>query len=270
MIGELTFTVANRTGKSFLGQAYCTHPFKIAPVGEHPENPTLYLMIRSSSPGVLDNDHYKINIHLNSGSRLHLQTQSYQRIFKMDNGARQEMVVNLAAKSYFCFIPHPVVPHENSRFYSHTVINMAEESRLVWGEIITCGRKLSGEAFKFTSLHTILKIYNGDRLIFKDQLLLCPGTTRLQNLGLYEDYSHQANLVLLPAGPDAATLLELVQEYFLKINNVAVGLTEIASNGILIRILGTSGEQLFSCLQEISALLLENIAGSEILLSPEK
>ncbi len=156
MISELNFTVATRSGKSFLKQAYCTHPFKLTPVGEHQEDPALYLMIRSSSPGILDNDHYKININVNPASRLYLQTQSYQRIFKMENGASQEMVINLAAKSFLCFIPHPLVPHENSKFYSRTIINMADESQLIWGEIITCGRKLSGEKFKFNLLHNVL------------------------------------------------------------------------------------------------------------------
>ncbi len=266
MISELTFTVANRSGKSFLDQAYCTHPFKLAPVNENPEDPTLYLMIRSSSPGILDNDHYKITINVTPASRLHLQTQSYQRIFKMENGARQEMVINLAAKSYFCFIPHPVVPHENSRFNSRTIINMAEGSQLIWGEIITCGRKLSGERFKFTCLHSILEVFIGECLIFKDQLLLYPSTTRLQNIGLFENFTHQANLLIMPAGPDLAMLLEKVHEYFLKKSNVAAGVTEIAANGILIRILGTSGEQLFSYLQELSVMLQESLACSEKLL----
>ena len=269
MISQLNFTVANRNGKSFLEQAFCTHPFKLAPVGEHPEDPTLYLMVRSSSPGILDNDHYQININVNAASRLHLQTQSYQRIFNMATGAQQQMVVNLAAKSYFCFIPHPVVPHQNSRFYSHTIINMAQDAQLIWGEIITCGRKLSGELFKFTLLHSVLEVFLEDQLIFKDQLLLRPGTTRLKNIGLFEDFTHQANLLILPAKPNGSALLKIVHDFFLKKNNIAAGVTEVAANGILIRILGTSGEQLFSCLQEVCSLLQETLVPLKGMFSPK-
>lgn len=211
-------------------------------------------MIRSSSPGILDNDTYHLYINVNQNCSLNLQTQSYQRIFRMENGASQKMIIHLAPNSHFCFIPHPMVPHEDSIFQSRTIVNMSENSSLIYGEIITCGRKLSGEEFKFTSLRNILEIYRQDRLIFKDHLFLCPKTTSLKKIGLFENFTHQANLIFLP-GEFTAVLIDDLHEYFLKNGSVTAGITEVASKGILIRLLGNSGEQLFTILQEISAHL---------------
>ncbi|QNF35318.1 urease accessory protein UreD [Adhaeribacter swui] len=267
MISELKITVANRLGKSYVQQAYATHPFKIAPVGEHPEDPTLHLMIRSSSPGILDNDQHQIEINVNESCHLNLQTQSYQRIFKMETGATQQMVVNLASQSHFCFFPHPLVPHENAKFQAHTIINMDQSANVIWGDIITCGRKFSGEVFRFTSLRTILEIYRHKKLIFKDHLLLTPGSNQVTGMGQFENFTHQATLVYVPACLESSLLTDL-HAYFLKKINIAVGITELAAKGILIRILGHSGEYLFSCLQEVSSLLQKTTIIPEAVLTP--
>ncbi|MDQ4139434.1 MAG: urease accessory protein UreD, partial [Bacteroidota bacterium] len=167
----------------------------------------------------------------------------------------QTMVVNLAANSYLHYIPHPMVPHENGIFRNLTRIFMAEGASLVLGEIITCGRKLSGEIFKFSFLHTLTEIFRNGRLIFKDQLLLTPGENSLQTLGQWEQFTHQGTLIYLPAFTIESSLLDLIHDYLAAKSNLTAGVSQIAANGLLIRLLGTSGEQLFQCLQEISSLL---------------
>ncbi|PSR54571.1 urease accessory protein [Adhaeribacter arboris] len=255
MISELKITVAQRLRKSYLQQAYCTQPFKLAPVGEDKKDPTLYLMIRSSSPGVLDGDNYQLEINLNENCWLHLQTQSYQRLFRMEKGATQTMVINLAADSFLHFIPHPIVPHENSVFRSLNRIYMAEGASLIWGEIITCGRKLSGEIFKFTFLHNLTEVYRNGRIIFKDQLLLTPAKNPLQTLGQWEQFTHQGTLIYLPKSALESSLIDSIHDYLADKINLTGGVSQIAAHGLLIRLLGTSGEQLFQGLQEISSLL---------------
>ncbi|QMU29568.1 hypothetical protein [Adhaeribacter radiodurans] len=47
----------------------------------------------------------------------------------------------------------------------------------------------------------------------------------------------------------------MIYEYLADKTYLTGGVSQIAANGLLIRILGTSGEQLVQCLQEISALL---------------
>ncbi|WP_246343907.1 urease accessory protein UreD [Adhaeribacter radiodurans] len=91
-----------------------------------------------------------------------------------------------------------MVPHENSFFSNCNRIYMADRASLVLGVIITCGRKLSGELFKFTFLHTFTEIFRNDRLIFKDQLLLTPNQNPLQMLGQWEQFTHEGTLLYLP------------------------------------------------------------------------
>lgn len=257
MASELKAIIAQRYGKSYLQQAYCTQPFKLTSVGEDQDDPTLYLMVRSSSPGILDGDDYHLEINLQENCRLCFLTPSYQRIFKMEKGASQRMVVNLAADSHFNYIPHPLVPHENAIFNSQNLINMAKGASLIWGEIITCGRKLSGEKFKFTYLRNMLEVYRCGKLVFKEQLLLCPQTSRLSAIGQLEQYTHQATLLFLHETALISPLTDLIQDYLKEESDLTAGVSQTAPNGLVVRILGNSGEQLYRCLQEINLRVQE-------------
>lgn len=255
MTSELKILVGNRAGKSYVKQAYCTQPFKVAPVGEDKSDLTLYLMVRSSSPGILDGDHYEMQIDLAENTRLHLQTQSYQRLFRMQKGASQSLIVNLGNNSSFCYLPHPLVPHENSIFRSYTTINLAAGATLTLGEVITCGRKLSGEVFKFSYLQLVTQVYRQGRLILKDHLLLQPEVINLGGLGQFENFTHQATLIYLNEKADTKFLADLVHERLAEVTGIAAGVTQTAHNGLLIRLLGSGAEQLYHCLHQINNVL---------------
>src|SRR5687767_1560901 len=141
MTTSLDLTVANMNGISFLKESYCDAPFKLANITEDKKDPELRLMLASSSPGVLDADQYNIKITLQQNSVVQLHTQSYQRLFSMKQKAAQETNIHLDSGSSFCFIPHPVVPHKLSNFRSSTNIYLANSCNLIFGEVLTCGRK---------------------------------------------------------------------------------------------------------------------------------
>ena len=75
-------------------------------------------MITSSSPGILSNDNYNIEVEVEENANVHITTQGYQRLFTMANAARQSMNVHVANNGSFTFLPHPNVPHEASSFSS--------------------------------------------------------------------------------------------------------------------------------------------------------
>lgn len=251
MTSELTLRTACRAGKTYLLDAYCTRPFKLASVGEDPADPGLYLMLMSSSPGLLDGDRHELTLHLAENTRLQLRTQSYQRLFRMAHGASQTMTVHLARGSHFHYIPHPTVPHENSIFHGHNVVHLAAGSSLVWGEIVTCGRKHSGEIFRFTHFQSLTEVYREGRLVFKDHLLLRPGRMALGALGQLEGFTHQATLFGLADKPASPALLDLVHARLSAEKDLAFGVTQTAHRGLLLRLLGHGGERLLRCLQEV-------------------
>ncbi|HEY0273478.1 MAG TPA: urease accessory protein UreD, partial [Chitinophaga sp.] len=174
MICELHIEVSQRAGKTYLQRAYCTRPFKVANIREDPAAPLLPLVIMSASPGMLEGDVYAWQIIVHNGAQLQLQTQSYQRLFTMEQGARQEIQVTVGAGAALHYLPHPTVPQAQSVFNGHTQIRLQTNARLLWSEIITCGRKLNGEVFAFTRFQSLTEVYWNNKLVLRDNLLLDP------------------------------------------------------------------------------------------------
>ena len=160
MIAKLQVQTALYKGKTILRNAFCSQPFKLADITEDRCENTLRLMMMTSSPGILDGDEYNIHMEVEEGCAVELQTQSYQRLFNMKEGASQVMEIKMAKKSSFVFLPHPSVPHESSIFTAKNKIFLSGGCSLIWGEVLTSGRKLSGESFLMSKYHNITEIFS--------------------------------------------------------------------------------------------------------------
>jgi urease accessory protein len=255
MISKLHIVAACKNNKTYLKNSFCTSPFKIGNITEDKTKSLMRLMLTSSSPGVLDNDDYKIRIDIEEGAELQVTTQGYQRVFTMQNEARQTMNINIANNASFCYLPHPTVPHKNSSYKSTNNIHLKDNHNLIWSEIITCGRKLSNEAFTFTRYHNTTNIYLHGKLVVKENLLIEPGKTNVAAIGQLENYTHQSSLLYLNNNADCSHLMQNCAEILSAIEGVEYGISELPVPGFTIRTLGHKGEQLFE-IQNTLALII--------------
>ena len=256
-----------KEGKSNLMDSYVSVPFRITNVGQVKDDGSLYMMLGSSSPGLLDSDNHEIEINIEENSRFQLQTQSYQRLYNMKKGSSQTMKVSLAPNSSFCYVPHPVVPQESSIFRNRTVINLDKDCELILGEVVTCGRKnseniypnkkISGEIFKFTYFQNVTEIYFNDLLVLKDKIILEPKIHSVNTVIQLEEYTHQATFIYMNT-KGSHSICDLIEEVLGIIKdeeNISFGVSEMAANGFVLRVLGNGGEQLFNCFQQIRDFL---------------
>ncbi|NLR61397.1 urease accessory protein UreD [Chitinophaga polysaccharea] len=265
MINKLSIISGYKNGRSFLRDTYFTRPFRVANVGEHKTDPSLYLMVMSSSPGILDGDHYDIDIKVESNSRLQLQSQSYQRLFNMQRGAQQQQLVTLEPNSVFSYVQHPVVPHENAIFKGRNIIRMGDNCELTFGEIVTCGRKHSGEVFRFSHFQNVTSVFFGDKLIVKDNVLLQPQLLSMEAIGQMEGYTHQATLIYVNTGAGvAADLPDQLYALLEEEEGIIAGASASGPYSTVVRILGNGGEQLFNCLRKIQQHLWKAVVVAAI------
>lgn len=247
MISKLTILAGFKNQTSYIKDTFFTSPFRLADVGQYHTDNGLYGMIMSSSPGILDLDNYEISIKTEAGARLQLQTQAYQRLFNMQKGAIQKMTIEQEPGSSFSYVPHPIVPHENSKFNSHTIVHLKDQCELLLSEIITCGRKHSGEYFRFTSFRNLTEIYHNNKLVLKDTILLQPQEVSPGIMGQWEGFTHQGTLIYLNTGTYSInTCMEEIHSLFKEEKNMNYGLSEMAANGFVLRILANGAEQLFN------------------------
>ncbi len=256
-----------KNDRTFLKSAYCKQPFKVANVTEDKSGDVLRLMITSSSPGILDNDKYFIEIDVEENAKLHLCTQGYQRLFTMHDNASQCMDIRINKNASFCFLPHPNVPHAFSDFTSINNIHLHPQHNLLLSEIITCGRKLSGEEFQFTKYHNLTNIYINKKLVVKENVLLEPAKVDMTSIGQLEGYTHQATLIFLNDSGDMKEIMKKVQELFSQTGDIIFGISLLPVNGFIFRQLGYKAEQLFNNNTRIAQLIQQTLAGHERLLA---
>jgi urease accessory protein len=254
MRSQLKIEVAKQQGRTVLQNSFVMPPFKVANITENRHSNELHLVLMSSSPGILDKDVYDVNIHVHENASLRLDTQSYQRLFPMSEGATQLMEVVVEAGASLIYIPHPTVPHKDAIFKASNQIFLAKNATLIWGEIITCGRIREGEVFQFTRFHSITSIYMDGKLLVKENLYLEPGVTDLRALGQLEGYTHQAGLIIIKPGNIIAELKETLYTMLEEQAGICFGISSTLQQGLLIRILGYKAEQLFDCLRQLAAI----------------
>lgn len=254
MIANLHIETKLRDGITYLKKVYYTPPFKIADIREDKKSATLQLMLMSSSPGILDGDEYRMRVDLDAGCSLRLYTQSYQRLFSMKGSASQHLEIAMEQGSSFCYLPHPTVPHESSDFVSKNKIFLSDDCSLIWGEVLTCGRKMNGEVFLFSKYHNLTEIYLHGKLIIKENLMMKPAQININAIGQLENYTHQASLIYLDEGADVKALKQSANEFLSTQTNLTYGVTTTPKNGFLVRILGYQGEKLHHCLHKIAEI----------------
>jgi urease accessory protein len=254
LISKVHIQTALREGKTFLQKSFCSPPFKIADVTEDKSQGHLQLMLMSSSPGVLNGDEYTFQIDIAENSSLQLRTQSYQRLFQMQKGAKQLMDIHLEPGASLDYIPHPLVPHENSIFFANNKIYLSNDSSLTWGEVMSCGRKLNGEVFKLSSYHSITEIFKNDRLVVRENLLIKPAEVNPFSIGQLENYTHQAGLIFINEKVGTSALFEELNQYLALQSNISFGVSFLHINGLIVRLLGYKAEQLFDLLKHIGAV----------------
>jgi len=248
--------VAVRNGVPYLASSYFTPPFKVANITEDRAAEWLHLMLMCSSPGVLDGDDLSILVELEAYSRLQLHTQSYQRLFRMKKGAAQRMEVRLGKGACFSWLPQPCVPHEDAIFMGSNRIFLSEGSQLVWGEVLTCGRKLTGEVFAFSSYHVRTEIFMQDRLVLMENVCLRPSVLAVEGLGQLEGFTHQASLLFV--ADNAVEKKGGIVEYLSGLPEVVYGVSQGPAGSLVVRILGNKAEPLYDCLKAMAGLLISS------------
>lgn len=212
-------------------------------------------MLMSSSPGVLDGDEYQVKIEVAERSSLELHTQSYQRLFNMKESAAQNMEVHMSSCSSFCYIPHPSVPHEASSYVSRSKIFLGECCTLTWGEVLTSGRKLSGESFTFSKYHNITEVYKDGRLVIKENLLMQPSIVDVNAIGQLEGFTHQATLIFINDHINVDKAISNLHEWLSLHGDICFGVSALQVNGLIVRLLGYKAEQLHTILKLVAGVL---------------
>ncbi|WP_289040624.1 urease accessory protein UreD [uncultured Zobellia sp.] len=258
MISKVAIDTHVKNGITQLKSVFFTTPFKVVDIREDKENPLLELILMSSSPGILDGDELYFNYLLHENSQLEVTSQSFQRLFTMQKSAKQEMKITIKENAFLTYLPHPSVPHKESNFTSEVLIHLEKNASVIWGEIVTCGRRNQNEIFEFTKFHSLTKIYRNGKLVLFENLYLDPKNNNLMNIGNLEGHTHQMSLIYLSETLNMVMLKEKIKQFF-EDKDCLFGVSESPTNGLVIKVLYDKGEKLMQWMRLLTIIIKNGI-----------
>ena len=168
--------------------------------------------------------------------------------------ARRETKIVVEPEAFLKYAPLPTIPFRDSAFENHLEIKLKEKtSRLLFQEILSCGRAACGEAFAYRFYHNHVAVREEGNLIYLDNTRYDPEFFEMSGMGMYEGFTHLLNLVFFNIEKSEAWV-SAVRELLDKTPDVEGGVTRIASGDAAVRILGRGAEPLLKISEKIQEM----------------
>ncbi len=250
----LTLDFQYQRGKTVLKDYYFTAPFKTLPPFEM-ENGFTRAMVMSSSGGILAGDVQEITLHVGSGCKSQLISQSYEKIHKMEEGhGTRRTTIHVDSNGTLHFLPLPTIPFAGSAFETTTEINLEDNSaKLLYSEVVSAGRVHFGESFQYRFYKTLTNIRQNGQLIYRDYGNFTPEHMDLDGYLLFEGHTHLLSQVICGYNISVKALRQFVEDLHL---DLSVGITQLEQGSIALRALGHSGNTMEQLAEQVSNWLI--------------
>ena len=242
-------------GRTVLTDVSFTAPYKIMKPFEKPDG-GIQVMPLCASAGIMSGDLQQFEYEVEEGANLELLSQSFEKIHRMEEGSAARTVSAWVAKNAcLSYYPQPVIPFAGSAFDSTMEIHLEDESsRLFLMDILSCGRAVSGERFAYRRFSSRVMIWRRAELIYRDNCRYEPERMAMEGLGMYEGFSHMANIFLTVPDPVSGSGRQLLDEIRALLEDAADcenGVSLTASGDLAVRILGNRAQKLQNLAEEI-------------------
>jgi urease accessory protein len=257
---ELILRVRKGERRSVLAKTRFTAPFKLTSPF-YDEDGAVSIMLLSVSAGIMTGDEQYIDITVDADARARIIAQAFEKIHKMPNNgfAGRETRLTVGKGGVLVFSPLPVIPFADSDFRVKTTIRLEDDTaRLVYSEILTCGRVSAGEFFQYRRFQSATRIYEGDKLRFCDNAVYCPAESDLEGFTMFEGYTHMASLLIVNVDVtenQRAEIAALIGGF-----SGLVGMTRTACGAVCIRALLCGSEPALFLREAVTDIVLrENV-----------
>lgn len=240
----LLLKTERRYGKSILADCYYTPPFKIT-TPFYNEKGDMKIIAMSTSAGMLAGDCQEVTIDIGEHTNVYYTSQSYEKIHKMEEGmATRKVKMHIGNHAYLKYIPLSTIPYAQSAFFNQVDIELeGPTSRLMLVDIISGGRIAHGEYFNYRSYKSYTSVKQEGKLIYRDHTHYEPSKCIMHSYGMYEGYTHLANILLVNMG-DPKVLLEDIRKIIEKSTDLKGGASISEMGAISIKAFGKTAQQL--------------------------
>jgi urease accessory protein len=167
--------------------------------------------ICSPAGGVLQGDRLSIDVALDAGAQLRMETQSATRLYAMPDGsATGQVSLKLGPGAFLEYVPDPLIPYADACYRQESTWEVDESATLIVGEVVTAGREARGENARYRRVELEVEARRpGGRALFSDACVLAPGD--VQQLGFLGGYTTLGSLYVVSNAFRAASFAGLAE-----------------------------------------------------------
>ncbi len=253
-LSQLHLTAAKKEDKTIIEDMSFTAPFKVMyPFYEHEDFMTVMLL--TASAGIMAGDRQEFDILVKKHAKMEFVSQAYEKIHKMDEGfAERRTHIRVEPEACLHYTPLPTIPFAGSDYRNEVEVELADEtSRFVYSEILTCGRIAHGEEFMFHKFKNRVTIIQDGTIVYRDNTLYEPDQIDMRGFGMYEGFTHLANLIICNEHKSSGWFDE-VRSMLEEAEQTEGGATVTETGHIVVRFLGRSGQKMTNMQERILAL----------------
>ena len=253
-LSKLHLTAAYREGKTIMEDVSFTAPFKIM----HPfyeKKDFMTVMLLTASAGIMAGDRQEIDICVREHSNMEFVSQAYEQIHRMEKDCAKRQV-HLTVGDHAClhYMPLPAIPFAGSDYQCAVDVKLENEtSQFVFSEILSCGRIAHGEEFQYHRFQNKICIYQKGQIVYRDNACYKPERMDMRNFGMYEGFTHLANMVICNKQKSDDWVLQ-VRELLDISKDMEGGVTRTSVGHIVVRILGRNAHKLTEITERILTL----------------
>jgi urease accessory protein len=176
--GELVLVARRLGARTRLAEVRCRPPLQA--LRAHHLDPALpdmaFVIVSSPGGGVLQGDRLALSIAAEAGARLHVDTASATRLYRMPQaGAGADVDLRVGPGACLELVPDPFVPFAGARYHQRTRAVVDESGILLLAEVVAAGRAARGEELRYERFESVLDVRRpSGELLFRDACRLVP------------------------------------------------------------------------------------------------
>ena len=262
--GHLRLRAARVGDRTRLTELECRAPLQLLRC--HYLDPALpdmaHATIVSPSGGVLQGDRLEVEVLVAGGARLHLDTPSAMRLYRMPEArAEQEVTLTVDGDGYLEYLPDPAIPFAGADFTSCTHARVAHDATLILAEAVTAGRAARGEVHQFTRYESVVEIARpGGPILALDATILDPADG-LEAPGRLGGYAATGALYVVHAGFEVDLVRDAADDAH--VPGTQAGASTLPGElGAWLKVLGPDGPSVSAVLSAAAAAAHHAILGT--------
>jgi urease accessory protein len=260
--GYLSLELVRDDGRTAIARQRSCPPLQTFGLQYDGRNGSAYLQIVNPSGGLFEGDSAEVEVSLQRGAHLYLTTQAATKIYPAEHGevTRQHIRLRVASGAILEYFPLPLIPFARAMYVQEMALHVESGGMCLVAEALAPGRVARGERFAYHMVRGRVEAWVDAQLALFEQLSLKPEQHSYEGLGVLDGKSYVASLYVLTSQVLDPWIpgwnRRLTEQY-----GECIGITALAHGGLIVRLLGQTGQQVLRRLDAVHRLIREEGLG---------